>query len=397
MGLLKANEINKIKQKGIYSDGDGLRLRVDENNNKNWVFRYTMFGKSKDMGLGKFPIVTLNDARQKLVNAKKIIYEGKDPIKLKKEKQIELKRKSITFKKIRDEFIETFQVEWSNSKHKNQWINTLKTYADPIIGDLAPSEIKTHHVLSILKPIWSSKHETASRVRQRLERIFSYCIASDFMDRPNPASLKDNLEFLLPKVSKSLSVQHLRSLDYQGLPFLIPKLFNPYTTPSLALALLITTACRTNEVIGSTWNEINLKDKVWVIPAHRMKMRQEHTVPLNDLALRVLNLIEKNNASPFIFLNAKKTTHICNNTMRYFLMNDFPDYFKKTVPHGFRSSFRNWAEENHNYSRRAVELCLAHANENKVEKAYLRSNLLSKRIEIMNEWNNFLTTRIVEG
>ena len=394
MGLLKTNEINKIKQKGIYSDGDGLRLRVDKNNNKNWVFRYSMFGKSKDMGLGKFPIVTLNDARQKLVNAKKIIYEGKDPIKLKKEKQIELKRKSITFKKIRDEFIETFQVEWSNSKHKNQWINTLKTYADPIIGDLAPSEIKTHHVLSILKPIWSSKHETASRVRQRLERIFSYCIASNFMDRPNPASLKDNLEFLLPKVSKSLSVQHLRSLDYQGLPFLIPKLINPHNTPSLALALLITTACRTNEVIGSTWNEINLKDKVWIIPAHRMKMRQEHTVPLNDLALRVLNLIEKNNASPFIFLNAKKTTHICNNTMRYFLMNDFPDYFKKTVPHGFRSSFRNWAEENHNYSRRAVELCLAHANKNKVEKAYLRSNLLSKRIEIMNEWNKFLTSKL---
>ena len=394
MGLLKANEINKIKQKGIYSDGDGLRLRVDKNNNKNWVFRYSMFGKSKDMGLGKFPIVTLNDARQKLVNAKKIIYEGKDPIKLKKEKQIELKRKSITFKKIRDEFIETFQVEWSNSKHKNQWINTLKTYADPIIGDLAPSEIKTHHVLSILKPIWSSKHETASRVRQRLERIFSYCIASDFMDRPNPASLKDNLEFLLPKVSKSLSVQHLRSLDYQGLPFLIPKLFNPHTTPSLALALLITTACRTNEVIGSTWNEINLKDKIWVIPAHRMKMRQEHTVPLNDLALRVLNLIEKNNTSPFIFLNAKKTTHICNNTMRYFLMKNLPDYFKDTVPHGFRSSFRNWAEENHNYSRRAVELCLAHTNKNKVEKAYLRSNLLSKRIEIMNEWNKFLTSKL---
>ena len=394
MGLLKANEINKIKQKGIYSDGDGLRLRVDKNNNKNWVFRYSMFGKSKDMGLGKFPIVTLNDARQKLVNAKKIIYEGKDPIKLKKEKQIELKRKSITFKKIRDEFIETFQVEWSNSKHKNQWINTLKTYADPIIGDLAPSEIKTHHVLSILKPIWSSKHETASRVRQRLERIFSYCIASNFMDRPNPASLKDNLEFLLPKMSKSLSVQHLRSLDYQGLPFLIPKLINPHTTPSLALALLITTACRTNEVIGSTWNEINLKDKVWVIPAHRMKMRQEHTVPLNDLALRVLNLIEKNNASPFIFLSAKKTTHICNNTMRYFLMKNLPDYFKDTVPHGFRSSFRNWAEENHNYSRRAVELCLAHANKNKVEKAYLRSNLLSKRIEIMNEWNKFLTSKL---
>ena len=394
MGLLKANEINKIKQKGIYSDGDGLRLRVDKNNNKNWVFRYSMFGKSKDMGLGKFPIVTLSDARQKLVNAKKIIYEGKDPIKLKKEKQIELKRKSITFKKIRDEFIETFQVEWSNSKHKNQWINTLKTYADPIIGDLAPSEIKTHHVLSILKPIWSSKHETASRVRQRLERIFSYCIASDFMDRPNPASLKDNLEFLLPKVNKSLSVQHLRSLDYQGLPFLIPKLIHPHTTPSLALALLITTACRTNEVIGSTWNEINLKDKVWVIPAHRMKMRQEHTVPLNDLALRVLNLIEKNNASPFIFLNPKKTTHICNNTMRYFLMKNLPDYFKDTVPHGFRSSFRNWAEENHNYSRRAVELCLAHANKNKVEKAYLRSNLHSKRIEIMNEWNKFLTSKL---
>ena len=397
MGSLTVKKIDKIEETGIYSDGNGLRLRVDKNKNKNWVFRYSIFGKSKDMGLGKYPIVTLNDARQKLVDAKKIIYDGNDPLQIKKEKQIELKRKSITFKKVSKDFIETFQVEWSNSKHKNQWINTLRTYADPIIGDLAPSEIKTHHILSILKPIWSSKHETASRVRQRLERIFSYCIASDFMERPNPASLKDNLEFLLPKVSKSLSVNHLRSLDYKELPFFIPKLMDPYTTPSLALTFLIATACRTNEVIGSTWNEINLKDKVWVIPAQRMKMKVEHTVPLNDLSLEVLNLIEKNNASPFIFLNAKKTTHICNNTMRYFLMNDFPDYFKKTVPHGFRSSFRNWAEENHNYSRRAVELCLAHANENKVEKAYLRSNLLSKRIEIMNEWNNFLTTRILQG
>ena len=390
MSNLTNKKIESFFEKGVYVDGDGLRLRIDKNKNKSWSLRYQLAGKIREMGLGKYPIISLKDARKKTIQAKKIIYDGKDPLEIKKERQLEKKKKIITFQKISDEFIKDFQVEWSNKKHIQQWTNTLNTYASPIIGKLPIDKINSTYVCKILKPIWITKHETASRVRQRLERIFSYCIARQFMKGPNPAAYKDNLQHLLPNVSKVISVKHHRSLDYNDVPDLINELQKLKTTSSYALTFLIATATRTNEVIGATWKEIDLKNKVWTIPAPRMKMRQEHSVPLNDTACFVLSNIQKHNSSEFIFLNNSKKSHISNNNMRLLLKNNFPEIFKKTVPHGFRSSFRDWAEENHNFSRRAVELCLAHSNKNKVEKAYLRSDLFSKRQSIMQEWNKYL-------
>ena len=389
MGTLTNKKIEEIYQKGNHYDGDGLKLRVDKNINKNWIVRYQLFGTIREMGLGKYPFVTLKDARRKLFEVKKMIYDGIDPLEI-KELQLEKKKKIITFQKISDEFIKDFQVEWSNKKHIQQWTNTLNTYASPIIGKLTIDKVNNTHVCKILKPIWITKHETASRVRQRLERIFSYCIASKHMKGPNPAAYKDNLQHLLPNVSKIISVEHHRSLNYQDVPNLISQLNNLKTTSSYALTFLIATAARTNEVIGATWKEIDLKNKVWTVPPSRMKMRQEHSVPLNDIACNVLNIIQKHNSSDFIFLNHSKKSHISNNNMRLLIKNKFPEVFKKTVPHGFRSSFRDWTEENHNFSSRAVELCLAHSNKNKVEKAYLRSDLFIKRQQIMNEWNKFL-------
>ena len=389
MGTLTNKKIEEIYQTGNHYDGDGLKLRVDKNINKNWIVRYQLFGTIREMGLGKYPFVTLKDARRKLFEVKKMIYDGIDPLEI-KELQLEKKKKIITFQKISDEFIKDFQVEWSNKKHIQQWTNTLNTYASPIIGKLTIDKVNNTHVCKILKPIWITKHETASRVRQRLERIFSYCIASKHMKGPNPAAYKDNLQHLLPNVSKIISVEHHRSLNYQDVPNLISQLNNLKTTSSYALTFLIATAARTNEVIGATWKEIDLKNKVWTVPPSRMKMRQEHSVPLNDIACNVLNIIQKHNSSDFVFLNQSKSSHISNNNMRLLLKNKFPEFLKKTVPHGFRSSFRDWAEENHNFSRRAVELCLAHSNKNKVEKAYLRSDLFIKRQQIMNEWNKFL-------
>ena len=389
MGTLTNKKIEGIYQKGNHYDGDGLKLRVDKNINKNWIVRYQLFGTIREMGLGKYPFVTLKDARRKLFEVKKMIYDGIDPLEI-KELQLEKKKKIITFQKISDEFIKDFQVEWSNKKHIQQWTNTLNTYASPVIGKLTIDKVNNTHVCKILKPIWITKHETASRVRQRLERIFSYCIASKHMKGPNPAAYKDNLQHLLPNVSKIISVEHHRSLNYQDVPNLISQLNNLKTTSSYALTFLIATAARTNEVIGATWKEIDLKNKVWTVPPSRMKMRQEHSVPLNDIACNVLNIIQKHNSSDFVFLNQSKKSHISNNNMRLLLKNKFPEFLKKTVPHGFRSSFRDWAEENHNFSSRAVELCLAHSNKNKVEKAYLRSDLFLKRKQIMDEWNKFL-------
>ncbi len=392
MRTLTNKKIEEICQKGNHYDGDGLKLRVDKNLNKNWIVRYQINGKTREIGLGKYPFTTLKDARQKLFNIKKMIYDGIDPLELKKESQLQKQKKKITFQEMCEEFINAFQVEWTNKKQKQQWTNTLKTYAYPIIGKLPLDKINNKHICKILNPIWNTKHETATRVRQRLERIFSYCIALKNMKGPNPAAYKDNLQHLLPNVSKIISVKHHRSLDYNDVPHLISELQKLKKTSSYALIFLIATSARTNEVIGATWKEIDLKNKIWTIPASRMKMRQEHSVPLNDTACKVLNIIHKHNSSNFIFLNNRKKSHISNDYMRLLLKTDFPEIYIKAVPHGFRSSFRNWAEENFNFSRRAVELCLAHSNKNKVEKAYLRSDLFLKRQQIMNEWNNFLVS-----
>ena len=390
MTNLTNKKIESFFEKGVYVDGDGLRLRIGKNKNKSWSLRYQLAGQVREMGLGKYPIVSLKDARKKMIDAKKMIYEGKDPLEVKKELKLEKQKQIITFQEMCDEFIKNFQVEWTNKKHTQQWTNTLNTYASPIIGKLPLDKINNNHICKILNPIWITKHETASKVRQRIERIFSYCIARQFMKGPNPAAYKDNLQHLLPNVNKIISVKHHRSLDYHDVPDLINKLQKLKITSSFALTFLIATAARTNEVIGATWKEIDLKNKVWTIPSSRMKMRQEHSVPLNDIACYILSIIQKHNSTDFIFLNKGKKSQISNNNMRLLLKNNFPKIFKKTVPHGFRSSFRDWAEENHNFSRRAVELCLAHSNKNKVEKAYLRSDLFIKRRNIMNEWNKFL-------
>ena len=394
MRTLTNKKIKEICQKGNHYDGDGLKLRVDKNLNKNWIVRYQIDGKTREIGLGKYPFISIKDARQKLFNIKKMIYDGIDPLELKKENQLQKQKKKINFQEMCEEFINTFQVEWTNKKQKQQWTNTLKTYTYPIIGKLPLDKINNKHICKILNPIWNTKHETATRVRQRLERIFSYCIALKNMKGPNPAAYKDNLQHLLPNVSKIIRVKHHRSVDYNDVPDLISELKKIKKTSSYALIFLIATSARTNEVIGATWKEIDLKNKIWTIPASRMKMRQEHSVPLNDTACKILNIIKKHNSSNFIFLNNRKKSHISNDYMRLLLKTDFPEIYIKAVPHGFRSSFRNWAEENFNFSRRAVELCLAHTNKNKVEKAYLRSDLFLKRQQIMNEWNNFLVSYV---
>ena len=192
--------------------------------NKNWIVRYQIDGKRREIGLGKYPFISLKDARQKLFNIKKMIYDGIDPLEIKKELQLQKQKKKITFQEMCEEFINTFQVEWTNKKQRQQWTNTLKTYAYPIIGKLPLDKINNKHICKILNPIWNTKHETATRVRQRLERIFSYCIALKNMKGPNPAAYKDNLQHLLPNVSKIISVKHHRSLDYNDVPDLISEL-----------------------------------------------------------------------------------------------------------------------------------------------------------------------------
>ena len=301
-----------------------------------------------------------------------------------------IKKESMTFKIAASEYIETHKVQWTNKKHAKQWTSTLEKYVYPKIGKLPVYHITNNHILNILKPIWGVKHETASRVRQRIEKILNWSITLGYRDHPNPAALNGNLEYLLPKSSAIRSVQHHRSLPYENLPEFVSDLKKTNLYSAKALLFLILTASRTSEVIAAEWDEFNFKLKIWNIPENRIKIRNKHSVTLNESALELLKELKNISDSKYVFPGTKADTHISNNSMLKLLKNNFPEIYKQSVTHGFRSSFRDWAEEQHNFSRRAVELCLSHQNRNKTEDAYLRTKLINKRHHIMDEWDNFL-------
>ena len=388
---MSAAKIINLKKPGVYGDGDGLRLRITKTGKKSWIFRYRLFGKTKDMGLGSFPQISLANARKKRDQQKELVLQDLDPIFEKNKIKIDLiKKEAMTFKVAASSYIGTFKDQWTNKKHSQQWVNTLKRYVYPHIGNYPVSKIKNIDVLKILKPIWSTKNETATRVRQRIEKILNWSITLGYRDHPNPAALNGNLEYLLPKSSAIRSVQHHRSLPYENLPEFVSELKKTNLYSAKALLFLILTASRTSEVIAAEWDEFNFKLKIWNIPENRIKIRNKHSVTLNESALELLKELKNISDSKYVFPGIKANTHISNNSMLKLLRDSFPEIHKQSVTHGFRSSFRNWAEEQHNFSRRAVELCLSHQNRNKTEDAYLRTKLINKRHLIMNEWDDFL-------
>ena len=390
--------IMNLKRPGIYGDAGGLRLKVTKNGNKCWVFRYRWFGKNKDMGLGSFPDISLLQARKDRDYNKELILQEIDPIIERKKIKIKLiKKESMTFKIAAMSYIETFKEQWTSEKHSKQWNTTLKKYVYPHIGNFPVSKITNHDILQILKPIWTHKNETASRIRQRIQKILSWSITLGYRDHPNPATLVGNLEYLLPKSSKIRKVIHHRSLPYENLPSFICELKKVDLNSACALLFLILTASRTNEVIGAKWEEFNFEFRIWNVPEDRIKTRVNHSVTLNQSCLNLLKKLKQVSNSIYVFPGDKPNTHISNNTMLKLLIIHFPKIYKQSVPHGFRSSFRDWAEEQHNFSRRAVELCLSHQNGNKTEDAYLRSKLLVKRHQIMNEWDNFLKGNTIKN
>ena len=337
------------------------------------------------MGLGPYPIVSLKEARKKKDLLRSQIIKGIDPLEEKRQLQIK-QSKDLTFEVIAKQYISEFKVEWKNAKHKQQWGNTLIQYAYPIIGHLKTRDIKTEHILTILKPIWTTKKETASRVRQRVERVMFYARAKDYYSGENPASLKGKLEFLLPQ--QNHIPKHHPAMDFNIAPQFMTELRQYKTNSSLALQLLILTACRTSEVIKAEWNEINLTDKLWIIPKERTKTSIVHRVPLSEGAVNILlNRMKTIQSGRYIFEGSKKGQHLSDNAMLTLLKRHFPNI--SAVPHGFRSTFRDWAETRGAYSHRSMEYCLGHAVKNKTEAAYQRDDLLEKRYFIMQDWCDY--------
>ncbi len=393
MPNLTIKAINAANQPGKLMDGDGLHLTVTQNQSKSWVHRFMFQGKRRDMGLGSYPTVSLADARLKRDQNKRLLAEGIDPIEAAKVSKAKAANASYRiFDDAAEQCIDALSAQWSNAKHRQQWTNTLRTYASPVIGQLDVAEIDTNLILSVLQPIWVEKAETASRLRQRLETVFSWCIARGLRETPNPVAWKGNLEFLLPASNKVKNVKHHAAPPRDRAQFLYYELCQRDSTTAYAFRFLMLTVCRTTEVTQAQWNEIDSDKRIWTIAASRMKARVEHVVPLTDEMLTVLRKAKQYNDSPYLFPGKGTRQGLSNNAFLQFLKKQFPDF--EGTPHGIRSTFRDWAEEQGSYSHHAIETALAHQLKSKVERAYLRTTMLEQRRPLMENWSKLLKLRV---
>jgi integrase len=374
-------EESLLKKPGRHTDDSckGLHLWVKNNYKSSWVLRYTLFGKRRNMGLGPYPEISLKEARQRAIQARNSINKGVDPIEAKK--CAKTKQEAIVrFDEFAFDYIERKSSEWRNAKHRDQWASTIKTYASPVIGDMDIKQIDTNHLLSILQPIWLNKPETASRLRGRLERVFSAAITLNLRPAMNPAMWRGHLENIL--AYQRPSEKHHEAVSFYELPQFIEALREKDAVSALALEFTILTACRTGEVLGGTREEID--GDIWLIPANRMKANREHQVPLSPRAIEVLTIAESlDPESKYLFSrNGKK---LCNMSMLQMVRRLKPG---KTV-HGFRSCFRDWVSELTEHRPEVAEMALAHTIQNKVERAYRRGNLLDRRRTLMRDWASY--------
>jgi len=384
--MLTELEVKSLTTPGRYPDGNSLYLKVSECNRKSWLCRYRVEGKQREAGLGSYPDVSLKEARKKKEALKVEVAKGIDPLAERENEKARRDRlRSMTFKKAAYQVHALKQQEWKDGKHQDQWINTLVTYAFPKIGNMPVGDIEPHHVTASLKPIWMTKKETARRVMQRINVVMRWAKAMRFRTGDNPAAWEGNLEFILPNQKQVVS--HHSALAFEDLPTFWTELSAIQTVSADALRFLILTATRSGEVRGATWDEINLEKALWCLPAARMKNSKPHRVPLCEEAMVILEKRHGLSTCKYIFEGQKPNRPISDMAMLSLMRKRFPEL--DAVPHGFRSTFRDWAE-NQSYPHRAVEYCLAHSVKNKTEAAYQRDDLLTIRRNIMTNYGSML-------
>lgn len=392
-------QVDKLKIDGIHSDGAGLSLKVTKNGSKSWIYRYMLAGKAHWMGLGSYPDVSLAEAREKAAELRKLTRQNIDPL-LEKRKQASVIRaaisKAITFDDASAKYIEAHKASWKNEKHAEQWTNTLKTYASPIIGSVDVSLIDTGHIMRILEKdnFWNEKTETASRVRGRIESVLDWATVRKYRTGENPARWKGHLDKLLPARSKVKKTEHHAALPWLQMGAFMVKLREQEGTAAKAVELAILTACRSGEVRGAVWEEFDLEAGIWIIPPERMKAKKEHRVPLQEKAIQLLRKQKELFPNGYVFPGMKEGKPLSDMSLTAVLRR--MEQNEITV-HGFRSSFRDWAAESTAYPNEMVEMALAHTIGNKVEAAYRRGDLFEKRRRMMNDWANFCDTVIKAG
>jgi integrase len=397
VGKLTALKVSRPLKPGMYTDGSGLYLQVTGAGAKSWIFRFSLHGKAREMGLGSLSAVSLSEARIKAGECRRLREEGVDPIEARKTRRQQAAldaAKTLTFKEAAASYIASHKVGWRNEKHASQWENTLATYAEPVLGRLSIQAIDTALVLRVLEPIWKTKPETSSRVRGRIEAILDGAKSRGLRQGENPARWRGHLEHQLPAPSKVRRVKHHAALPYAELPDFISKLRTQESVAARALEFTILTAARTGDTIGAAWDEVNTSDKVWTIPGERMKAGREHRVPLSSRALAILSDERDVRTSDYVFPGGKAGKPLSNMAMTEVLRRMGRG---DVTVHGFRSTFRDWAAERTNFPSEVVEMALAHAVGDKVEAAYRRGDLFEKRRRLMAEWATYCNAPAVGG
>lgn len=396
MGKLNPKQVENLAEPGTYEDGDGLRLVVKATGRKSWVLRFQLNGKRREMGLGSFPQVGLKAARIVAAEQRKVLAAGADPMVARdaeRERQREAQRikeaRKVTFEKLATEYVEAHGLAWSD-KWRKGWIRKLELYAFPIIGKLPANEIQTEHVLRVLQPIWIDKTRTADEVRGQIEQLLDAAKARRLRDGDNPARWRGHLDNLLSKAEKKKARkrQHFPAMKWQDVPGLMAKLAQSQTRSAAAARLLILTGARAQMVRLAAWDEFDLKAGVWSLPAERMKMRQAFDIPLAPEVVELLQELPRIEGSPYLFPGQGKSGVMHANAIRNLLHELGHD---DVTRHGFRSSFRDWANERTHYPREVCELALAHDERDQTEAAYSRSDFMEKRRALMADWAKYAT------
>jgi integrase len=408
-GKLTAKKVEHLSRRGLYPDGGGLYLQVAKGGSKSWLFRYKVYGRTHWHGLGSLRDVSLEEARDKATDARKVRRDGRDPIQAKREAEAAARveaAKAITFGAAAKRFIKANRAGWKNSKHADQWQMTLlgidpsgkpaKNDYCKTIRDLPISAIDTTLVLRIIEPIWASKTETANRVRGRIEQVIDAAKAKGEFKGENPARWKGHLDHLLPATSKVRKVRNHPALPYRQLPAFMRELRERDGVAAAALEFQILTAVRPGNAVAAKWDQIDSQHAAWTIPAALMKSDAEHKVPLSKAALAVLDRMEAlKDGSEYIFPNTKgKPLSDASTAAVIDRMNEperrwiDPKLDREVVPHGFRSSFRDWAAE-HGYDDPVAEAALAHKVSDEVIAAYKRTTFFEMRKRMMKDWADY--------
>lgn len=383
LNRLSARHVETLKEPGLYADGGNLYLRIDPAGSKRWTFIYRWRGKRKEMGLGSVKTFRLADARVAAETARKQVAEGTDPAEARKASRAAAM--GLTFGQVADEVVEALRPGWKNPKHAAQWEMTLRDYIP--FRDKPVASVDTEDIKKALTPIWLTTPETASRLRGRIERVLDVAKARGFRTGENPARWRGHLAVMLPKQPK-LTRGHHAALAYAEMPRFMSDLRGRHAMAARALEFTILTASRTSETLAARWAEIDLDERVWVVPPERMKAGREHRVPLEESALDLLRILKLPRLKPsdLVFPGLKRGLSLSTGAMERVLDRMDVD----VTVHGFRSSFSDWAHEQTQTPDMIIEMCLAHVVGSETSRAYRRGDAFNRRRDLMRLWDRYL-------